>query len=176
MRKLIRTLVALVLLAPLNTYAMGSGDKFSDAQTGLTYSIYKPANTLGLKLSDFKLIPCTPGEEEWIYAKYGTGKKVIEIMETMAGVKCSDPGLSKVMKPVMINGVGAKVFVYCDPAYAKLYRLCNINDFGKYGGYLMFTTKQTKLLKGAEIQVQSLGGITYEQVLAVAKSLKSIEK
>lgn len=176
MRKFIIALVGLVLLAPLNANAMGSGDMFSDAQTGFTYSIYKPANTLGLKLSDFQLIPCTPGNEEWLYAKYGSGKKYVEIMETMAGVKCSDPGLSKVMKPVMINGVGANVYVYCDPAYSKLYRLCNINDFGKYGGYLMFTTKSTKLLKGTEIQVQGIGGITYEQALAVAKSLKVVGK
>jgi len=161
-------------MAPTAAIAMGSGDKFSDAQTGLTYSVYKPSNTLGLKATTFNLLACAPGKEEWIYIKYGGTTRYLEIMQTMAKVKCSDPGLSKYLRVATINGVSAKVYVYCDPTKPAAYKKCGVNDVARLGGYLIFTTKPAKGLKGAEIQVQGMGGITYAQLLTVAKSLKTV--
>ncbi len=174
MRKTSTVLLTVALaLSTTSATAMGSGDKFADAQTGLTYAVYKPSQTLGLKLAKFQLIVCAPGKEQWIYAKYGTGKKYLEIMETMAGVKCSDPGLSKTLSPVSIQGSKASVHVYCDPAEPAAFKKCSFADIAKVGGYLMFSTKATKNLKGTEIQVQGVGGITYAQLLSVTKSLKT---
>ena len=175
MKKFITLVLALTVLAPTAALAMGSGDKFSDAQTGLTYSVYKPSTTLGLAAVTFSLLPCQPGKEQWLYAKYGGTKRYLEIMETMAGVKCSNPGLSKYLRVAAINGVNAKVYVYCDPMNAAAFKKCGVNDIARVGGYLMFTTKAVKPYKGAEIQVQGIGGITYAQLLTVAKGLKTVK-
>jgi len=166
--------ITALLLAPLSAVAMGSGDKYSDAQTGLTYTVYKPSYTVGLTASKFQLLTCGVGSEQWIYVKYGGTKRFLEIMETQAGVKCSDPGLSKYLKTVPINGAKAKLYAYCDPRNQTNYKKCSTSDISRVGGYLMFTNKAGKNLKRTEIQVQAIGGITYAQLLSVAKSLKTV--
>ena len=175
MKKSIAIAICALLLSPGAAVAMGSGDKYSDAQTGLTYTVYKPSNTLGLTGSDFQLISCGENEEEWIYAKYGGTKRYLEIMQTMAGVKCSDPGLSKQLKNVKVNGISAKLFVYCDPTKPAAAAKCTTADIARVGGYLIFTSKAAKNLQATEIQVQAIGGITYAQLLKVANSLKSVQ-
>jgi hypothetical protein len=174
MRKSIAITLCAVFLSTALPIAMGAGDKYSEAQSGLTYTVYKPSNTLGLSGSDFQLISCGENEEEWLYAKYGGTVRYLEIMQTMAGVKCSDPGLSKQLKNVKINGVSAKLFVYCDPTKPASAAKCTTEDIARVGGYLIFTNKAAKNLERTEIQVQVLGGITYAQLLKVAKSLKAI--
>lgn len=174
MRKAIAAVLCAIFLSPLTAIAMGSGDKFSDAQTGLTYTVYKPSNTLGLSVNKFQMIPCGMGSEQWIYVKYGGTKRYLEIMQTMAGVKCSDPGLAKYLKTLPINGISAKLYVYCDPSKPASYKNCGTEDIGRLGGYLIFTNKAAKNLERTEIQVQAIGGITYAQLLRVAKSLKTV--
>ncbi|CAB4794817.1 unannotated protein [freshwater metagenome] len=174
MRKAIAIALTAIFLLPPASLAMGSGDKFSDAQTGLTYTVYKPSITLGLSASKFQLITCGVGSEQWIYAKYGGTKRYVEIMQTMAGVKCSDPGISKQLKNVKINGVNAKVYVYCDPSRPAVFAKCTTSDIARLGGYLIFTNKAAKNLKPTEIQVQGIGGVTYAQLVTVAKSLKTV--
>jgi hypothetical protein len=66
------------------------------------------------------------------------------------------------------------VYVYCDPAKATTFKKCGTADIVRVGGYLMFTTKAGKLLSGTEIQVQASAGISYAQMLTVAKGLKSV--
>lgn len=55
---------------------------------------------------------------------------------------------------------------------AKAFKACTSADIARVGGYLMFTSKAKKNLKATEIQVQGVGGITYAQLMAVAKALK----
>ena len=174
-KKTISIILALLVMAPAS--AMGSGDKFSDSQTGLTYSVYKPSNTLGLKATKFSLLTCQPGEEEWIFVQYGGTMRYLQIMQTMAGVKCSDPGLSKYLKSVLINGIKAKVYAYCDPTQISVaaFKRCGTEDIARVGGYLLYTTKALKGFEATEIQVQGIGGITYSQLLSVAKSLKTVK-
>lgn len=174
MKRAIAIVLSTLMLTPLTAVAMGSGDKYSDAQTGLTYTVYKPSYTVGLTATKFQLLTCGIGTEEWLYAKYGGTKRYIEIMETMSGVKCSDPGLSKLVKTVTINGAKAKLYVYCDPSKPTSYKKCSTSDIARLGGYFIFTNKAGKNLKKTEIQVQAIGGITYAQLLAVAKSLKTV--
>jgi uncharacterized membrane-anchored protein len=50
-----------------------------------------------------------------------------------------------------------------------------VEDIARVGGYLIFTTKAVKPYWATEIQVQGIGGITYAQLLSVAKSLKSVK-
>ena len=172
-KKVMAIVLALLVMGP----AMGASDRFADSQTGLTYSVYKPSNTLGLKTTKFSLLACQPGEQDWIFVQYGGTVRYLQIMHTMAGVTCSNPGLSKYLKTVLVNGIKAKVYAYCDPSQMSVaaYKRCGIEDIGRVGGYLMFTTKPLKELSATEIQVQGIGGITYAQLVAVAKGLKTVK-
>jgi hypothetical protein len=174
-KKTIAIILALLFLAP--AIAVAASDKFSDSQTTLSYSVYKPSNTLGLKTSKFSLLQCLPDEQDWLFVQYGGTVRYLQIMQTMGGVKCSDPGLSKYLRAALVNGNKAKVYAYCDPTQMSLaaYKRCGIEDIGRVGGYLIYTTKAVKPYAPTEIQVQGFGGITYAQLLAVAKGLKTVK-
>ena len=174
-KKTIAIMCALLFLAP--AIAVAASDKFSDSQTTLSYSVYKPSNTLGLKTSKFSLLQCLPDEQDWLFVQYGGTVRYLQIMQTMGGVKCSDPGLSKYLRAALVNGNKAKVYAYCDPTQMSLaaYKRCGIEDIGRVGGYLIYTTKAVKPYAPTEIQVQGFGGITYAQLVAVAKSLKTVK-
>ena len=174
-RKTIAIVLALLILVPAT--AMGATDKFSDSQTGLTYSVYKPSNTLGLKTTKFSLLTCQPGQEDWVFVQYGGTKRYLQIMQTMGGARCSDPGLSKYLRAALVNGNKAKVYAYCDPSQISeaAYKRCGTEDIARVGGYLIYTTKALKGFKATEIQVQGIGGITYAQLVSVAKSLKTVK-
>ena len=174
-KKTIAIILALLFLAPAT--AVAASDKFSDSQTTLSYSVYKPSNTLGLKTSKFSLLQCLPDEQDWLFVQYGGTVRYLQIMQTMGGVKCSDPGLSKYLRAAVVNGNKAKVYAYCDPTQMSLaaYKRCGIEDIGRVGGYLIYTTKAVKPYASTEIQVQGFGGITYAQLLAVAKGLKTVK-
>jgi hypothetical protein len=132
---------------------------------------------LGLKTTKFSLLPCQPGQEDWIFVQYGGTKRYLQIMQTMGGVKCSDPGLSKYLRAALVNGNKAKVYAYCDPTQMSTaaYKRCGTEDIARVGGYLIYTTKALKGFEATEIQVQGIGGITYAQLLSVAKSLKTVK-
>jgi hypothetical protein len=171
-KKTIAIMCALLFLAPAT--AVAASDKFSDSQTTLSYSVYKPSNTLGLKTSKFSLLQCLPDEQDWLFVQYGGTVRYLQIMQTMGGVKCSDPGLSKYLRAALVNGNKAKVYAYCDPTQMSLaaYKRCGIEDIARVGGYLIYTTKAVKPYAPT---VQGFGGITYAQLLAVAKGLKTVK-
>jgi len=172
-KKVLAIVLALLFMGP----AMGATDRFADSQTGLTYSVYKPSNTLGLKTTKFSLLPCQPGQEDWIFVQYGGTKRYLQIMQTMGGAKCSNPGLSKYLRAALVNGNKAKVYAYCDPTQMSeaAYKRCGTEDIARVGGYLIYTTKALKGFEATEIQVQGIGGITYTQLISVAKSLKTVK-
>ena len=174
-KKTIAIMCALLFLAPAT--AVAASDKFADSQTGLTYSVYKPSNTLGLKTTKFSLLTCQPGQEDWIFVQYGGTKRYLQIMQTMGGARCSDPGLSKYLRAALVNGNKAKVYAYCDPSQISeaAYKRCGTEDIARVGGYLIYTTKALKGFEATEIQVQGIGGITYAQLVSVAKSLKTVK-
>jgi len=173
----VKKVVAIVLALLVMTPAVAASDKFSDSQTTLSYSVYKPSNTLGLKTSKFSLLQCLPDEQDWLFVQYGGTVRYLQIMQTMGGVKCSDPGLSKYLRAAVVNGNKAKVYAYCDPTQMSLaaYKRCGTEDIARVGGYLIYTTKAVKPYAPTEIQVQGFGGITYAQLLAVAKGLKTVK-
>ena len=161
----------LLTFLPSSSFAMGSGDPYLDAQTGLTYALYKPVNTLNFPQTKFQLLPCGGGGEEWVYTRFGKSKKKIEIMQTMKGTHCSDPGLSIKLHSVKINGIRALLNVYCDPTNASAAKKCSTKDISRVGGYLLFRLPGYYGLKATDIQVQASGGVTYSQLMSVAKSL-----
>jgi len=160
-----------LLLLLLSSQATGSSNPYLSAQSRVTYSLYKPVNTLGLAQTDFKVLVCGGGGENWVYARFSKGKKMIEVMQTMAGTHCSNPGLSVKFPPVSINGLSAKVFVYCDPTQKESVKNCSTAKMTTMGGYLLYTLPGYYGMKKVEVQVQGLGGITYQQLIDVARSM-----
>jgi hypothetical protein len=155
--------------------SMAATDKYGDAQASLSYSVFKPSKTLGLGTSKFELIPCANQAEPYLYTKFGGTVRFVEIMQTKAGIKCSDPGVSKKLRGVTINGSPAQVHVYCDPAKTASFAKCTSADITRLGGYIIFTKKGSKNLAATQIQVQAFGGVTYSQLLDVAKSLAPVK-
>ena len=171
-----RLSVLLIICALLvQSPSIAATDKYGDAQASLSYSVFKPSKTLGLGTSKFELIPCANQTEPWLYTKFGGTVRFLEIMQTKAGIKCSDPGVSKKLRGVTINGSTAQVHVYCDPAKPASFAKCTSADITRLGGYILFTKKGSKNLSSTEIQVQAFGGVTYSQLLDVAKSLAPVK-
>ena len=164
--------IAALAISTSGAQAMFLGDYFQNAQTRVSYVVYKPSDTAGLKLTSFKMLECGAGLEQWIAIKYGSGKKFIEIFQNMSGKPCSDPGLSKKLTNTKINKLTAQVRVYCDPSKPAAFKKCTTAEIAKVGGYLMFTATNKVKMKSTQIQVQGVGGVTYKQLLAVAKNLK----
>ena len=171
MRKTILSiLIATQIIAASPVMASGSGDKYQDAQIGLTYQVWKPTTTANIKLTSFKLLTCGTAKEPWLAAIYGKNKPQIQILETDATVQCSNPGLGVQVATATVNGVKAKIVAFCDPANAKQWKNCNTADIGKYGGYAMWNTKPTKNLKATSIEVLT-NGLTYSQLLITSRGL-----
>jgi len=165
-------IITALAISTSGAQAMFLGDYFQNAQTRLSYVVYEPSDTAGLKLTSFKMLECGAGLEQWIAIKYGGGKKFIEIYQNMSGKPCSDPGISKKLASTRVNKLTSQVRVYCDPSKPAAYKKCTTADITKVGGYLMFTATNKVNMKATQIQVQGVGGITYKQLLTVAKSLK----
>ena len=155
--------------------SVAASDRYADAQTSLSYTVFKPAKTLGLSTSKFELAPCANQTEPFVYAKFGGSVRYMEIIQSKAGVRCSDPGVSKKLRNVTINGSSAQVHVYCDPAKAASFAKCTSADITRVGGYLLFTNKGAKSLSATQIQVQGFGGVAYSQLLDVARSLTAVK-
>jgi len=167
-------LVPILLLALIQTpaMAMGSGDKYVDAQTGLSYQIYRPTFTADLLIRSFKLLSCGPKQEKWLAAIYGEDRE-IQILETDAAARCSDPGLGVQVATATINGAKAKIIAFCDPTKPNAFKNCKTSDIKSVGGYAMWTTKPTKFLHGSSVEVL-VTGFTYSQLLQVARGLKLV--
>ncbi len=169
-KTILSTLIATQIIAASPVMASGSGDKYQDAQVGLTYQVWKPTTTANIKLTSFKLLTCGTAKEPWLAAIYGKNKPQIQILETDATVQCSNPGLGVQVATATINGVKAKIVAFCDPANAKQWKNCNTANIGKYGGYAMWNTKPTKNLKATSIEVLT-NGLTYSQLLITSRGL-----
>jgi hypothetical protein len=111
--------------------ASGSPNPWEGAQVGLTYPVYQPKTVLGLPRASFKLLSCGAGQDESVFATYGTaynpasnyGKTVgFSIAEGYPEI-CANPGTAKQVG-IWIVGipkgiVEVRVSVYCDPAQFK---------------------------------------------------------
>jgi len=162
--------VSLVLPSSLAS-AMGSGDKFSDLQTGVTYAVYKPSNTLNLKPLNFEVRPCRlfPGKDSYLLAGYGGMDQGIALVESSAAYNCAGVDHPKSLGTISINGIKANLGLYCSGVK------CVASKFSQFGGEITFTAPGTKLLKPTFIRLGSQGGFSQAQLIAFAKGLKRVE-
>ena len=171
MKKLTASLVLFLSVLSINSsWAMGSGDKYSDLQTGVTYVVYKPTNTLKLPPLNFEVRPCRlhPGKDEYLLAGFGGMDHGIALVETAAAFNCTGVDNPKSLGTSLINGVKASIGIYCTGSK------CTSANFSKYGGEITFTAPARKGLKATYIRVGTQGGFTLAQLTSFAIGLKPI--
>ena len=161
--------VGLVLPASVAS-AMGSGEKFSDLQTGVTYAVYKPSNTLNLKPLNFEVRPCRlfPGKDSYLLTGYGGMDLGIALVESSAAYNCAGVDHPKSLGTISINGIKAKLGIYCSGVK------CVASKFSQFGGEITFTAPGTKNLKPSFIRLGTQGGFSQAQLIAFAKGLKRV--
>ncbi|MFM8352707.1 MAG: hypothetical protein ACKN9D_16780 [Actinomycetales bacterium] len=169
----IAALAAVGLGAP--ALAMGSGNPFLDMQTGVTYTVYQPTFTAGLKLQHVgpNLMSSQAGAEQNMLATYGKGNgRNIDITE--GNPLNSDIGQGPLVKTITIQGRAAKVYAYCDPASNAP---CSLNDIGKVGGHIQVTLPAKAGLRETIVQVETIqpNPISGQQLIKVAQSLQPVQ-
>ncbi len=149
---------------------MGSGDKYQDLQTGVTFTVYRPSETLKLPPLNFEVRPCRlfPKAEKYLLAGFGGMDQAIALVETAAAYNCTGIDHPKSLGSITINGVNAKVGIYCSTGP------CLASSFARYGGEITFTTAKSKILAATYIRVGTQGGFTLKQLTAFAAGLKPV--
>ncbi len=157
-----------VLLASAAT-AMAGGDPWVVAHSRLSYPIYKPAATLGYKVSSFGYQACGGAKsKDSMYATYGTYKGVLLSQTKGFGIFegspaiCSNAAGWTAHGTQLIGGVKASLGVYCD-----LPKHCSLAQGVKNGFILLWKRGTTR------IQMDS-SHLTLAQLLTAARSLKPV--
>lgn len=160
-------------LAPVPAHAMGSADAYLNMQDGVTYTVYEPSFTAGLKarhLGGNDL--CRKGTEENLVVQYGKGT-TRNFTITEGNPMCSDIGVGRTVMRTTINGNEAIVQAYCDPASSQK---CTSADVQKYGGHLEVVLPARPELRSTKIWIETYGGnnLSTAQLIRIAKSLAPV--
>ena len=155
--------------------AMGSGDAYQDFQVGVTYTVYEPSFTAGLKAQHIGGNDlCPPGTEQNLLATYGkrSGRQ-FTIWE--GNPMCSDIGVGQVVQTTTVNGAKAQVVAYCDPTSTAP---CKRGSVGKFGGHLEVTLPAGGPgLRDTRVWIETYGAknLSAQQLVQIAKSLRVVQ-
>jgi len=170
MRKLAISLVALLLLLLNSPLAPASSDKYQTLQSQVSYQVYQPSNTLGLKPLNFEVRPCRlfPKREKYLLAGFGGMDHGIALVETSAQYNCTGVDTPQPLGTTTINSIRANVGIYC------VSKNCKKSDFTTHGGEITFVTPKTKSRASTYIRVGTQGGFTLNQLITFANGLKVV--
>jgi len=172
-KRLVALLLVLAFLSPNPALAMGSGNKYQDAQTGVSYQILQPTYVGDLLPRSINMQSCGSKSEQWLAAIYGEDRS-IQILETDAAAKCSNPGLGVKVATAVINGNKATIVAFCDPANKVQWKNCKAADIHNFGGYAIWKVPATKQRHGTEVEVL-VSGFPYAELLKIARGVKPIK-
>lgn len=168
---------ALVIAAGLAAapgYAMGTGNPYQDQQVGVSYTVYQPTYTAGLRTppSVSGQADCPAGTDQELSVSYGK-KGSLHFTVTEGNPMCSDVGTGPTVLTTTIKGARATVQAYCDPAKVKI---CTKADVLKYGGHLSVTLPATKGLTKTMVVIQTTGKqkLSANQLVLVARSMRPV--
>lgn len=155
--------------------AMGSGDAYEDMQVGVTYTVYEPSYTAGLKAQHIGGNDlCPEGTDENLVAIYGKkSKSQFTIWE--GNPMCLDIGNGQVVANPMINGVKAQVIAYCNPESDEP---CTRGSVKQVGGHVRMTLpaggpglRETTVW----IETYSAESLSTKKLLRIARSLAPVQ-
>jgi hypothetical protein len=175
------------MLAVLAGPAMASGspNPWEGAQVGLTYPVYQPKTVLGLPLSNFKLLSCPAGQDESVFATFGTAPAGSTNVAKTSGFSiaegypniCFIPGATKQVGTRTIGipkgTVNVRVSVYCAPAQFKT---CTVASGVKNGYVLQWAQPYqagTSLKKQTQTFVDT-SGLTLAQALHIVAGVRAL--
>jgi hypothetical protein len=163
--------LALVLTAPVfgsgSGHKSGSPSKWENIQVGISYRLYRPGKTLGVKLKTLKTINCGTGKEPWVAATYGTRARGFDLYE--GHPICSDPGESTRVGNPTVRGAKAYLGVYCPPT-----KTCTKAQGVKNGFLLQWKAKPSKpYKKNTTLQINT-AHLTLAQLMKIATGLKKV--
>ncbi len=171
---LVAALVGMVGLATVPAFAMGSGNPYQDQQVGVSYTVYQPSYTAGLKTPTTASAQpdCPKGTEQNLAVSYGK-KGSLQFEVTEGNPMCADIGTGPTVLVAKIHGATAVVKAYCDPSKIKV---CTKADVLKYGGQLSVTLPATKGLRNTVVWIETKGKqkLSANQLVHVARSMKPV--
>jgi len=157
--------------------AMGSGNPYEDLQVGVTYTVYEPTYTSGLKLTHTgSAAACPRGTEQNLVAGYGSPRKT-PLSVTEGNPICSDPaGAGKTVGTIRVKGRVATVQAYCDPQKAQQWRSCAYGDVARYGGSLTVTLPAYGRLRATRLVLVTYGPhpLAATQLVRIANGMKAV--
>jgi hypothetical protein len=175
-KRLGAVLVAILMgcsMVGMPAQAMGSSDAFSNIQVGVTYTVYEPTFTAGLKAmhiggNDL----CPKGTEENVTARYGkSNSRQFTISE--GNPMCFDIGIGATVLTTTIGNAKVVVQAYCNPASPKK---CTKADVIRHGGHLEVTLPGTAGLRDTRIWIETYGvkNLSAQQLVNIARGLKPV--
>ncbi len=168
------TFALLTGLAVQPAQAMGSGNPYVDQQVGVTYTVYQPTFTAGLKTPTTvaNQPDCPTGTEQSLTVPYGS-RTALQFTVTEGNPMCSDISTGPTVLTTTIMGARATVKAYCDPATV---RTCTKADVRKYGGQLSVTLPAAKGLRPTLVWIETTGRqkLSANQLVRVARSMKPV--
>jgi len=165
--------VALVAAAA-PALAMGSGNPYEDMQVGVTYTVYEPTYTAGLKQKHVgPNMWHEEGVDQNMLALFGKNHgRNLNITE--GNPMTSDIGQGELVRTFKIQGRTANVYAYCDPASTAK---CTLADIGRLGGHIDVTLPAASpSLRETRVWVETIQPkpISGQQLIKVAKGLKPV--
>ncbi len=166
--------IALSALAVAPAQAMGSGNNYADFQVGVTYTVYQPTYTNGLKQTSFNGNAgdaYCPAEESFDTV-YGSSKGR-QFSITEGNPICRDIGQGRTVYTTTIKGAKATVEAYCpEPA-----NNCSAKDVAKWGGHLsVIFPAGGNGLRPTQIWIETLKGhaIGANELVKIAQRMNPI--
>ncbi len=166
--------LALTALASGPAHAMGSGNPYADHQVGVSYTVYQPTYTNGLKLrSTGDFIPDAYCQaEQVLLTNYGTTKGR-QFTVTEGNPICRDIGTGRTVLTTTIKGAKAVVEAYCpEPA-----NNCSAKDVAKWGGHLtvIFPSVQP-YPRSTQVWIETLKGhaISANELVKIAQRMQPV--
>jgi hypothetical protein len=148
--------LTLTALAAGPAQAMGSGNNYADFQVGVSYTVYQPTYTNGLKQTAFNGDAGDAGcsAEETFDAIYGSSKGR-QFSITEGNPICQDIGQGLTVYTTKIKGATATVTAYCPPPGKG----CSMKDVAKYGGHLaVIFPAGNSYLRHTQVWIETLKG------------------
>lgn len=149
--------------------AMGSGDSYEDLQVGVTYTVYEPSFTAGLRLQHFgSNVACPKGTEEPGLSIYGRAS-ARQFTLTQGNPMCSDIGEGQVVATTMIKGAKASIVAYCDPEAT-----CTKADVRRLGGHLSVQLPAAAGLRPTTVWIETVSSkpVSANTLVRIAKGLR----
>jgi len=153
--------------------AMGTGNPYQDIQTGVSYTVYQPTNTLGAKRTGSPYpnwCDASSNAEQNLNVNYfKSNRQRFRISE--ANPLCFDFAVGPTVGTVKVMGRTAVITAYCPPPGHD----CSRNDVFTYGGKLRVKLPAAKGLRETDLVIETPAkGLTASQLEIVAQSLRPV--